>query len=136
MKKNEKKTNDRPRYTKEEIVAYKVSKAKERGSRIIVLNSPLGNIMFNVLRQFDQAYANLKGRLGEPGGISFEEGAELMDKAGNITKEFSDLTKKLSRKVGFRYLTPDELKSFNSQSAANTDKVEKTGEEKKETVKA
>lgn len=99
----------RKRPTREEILERKISMARERGARVIKINSPLGSIMFNVLRQFDQAYANFKGRLGEPGGISYEEGAELMERARQITLEFSDLTKELSGKVEFRYYTPDEL---------------------------
>ena len=52
------------RFTKEEILERKISMVKERGSRVMKINSPLGSIMFNVLRQFDQAYANFKGQLG------------------------------------------------------------------------
>lgn len=103
----------RPKRSREEILERKISMAKERGARVVKINSPLGSIMFNVLRQFDQAYANFKGRLGEPGGISYEEGAELMEKAREITMEFSALTKKLSRKVDFRYYTPEELKEVS-----------------------
>lgn len=116
---NQKKTNGkgngavatkRSRPSREEILEKKITMARERGSRVMKINSPMGSIMFNVLRQFDQAYANFKGQLGEPGGISYEEGAELMEKARAITMEFSELTKNLSGKVGFRYYTPDELK--------------------------
>ncbi|MBM9514250.1 recombinase [Desulfogranum marinum] len=104
----------RAKLTREEIFEKKVNMAKERGARVIKINSPLGSIMFNVLRQFDQAYANFKGRLGEPGGISYEEGAELMEKAREITMEFSELTKELSKKVDFRYYTPEELKAVKA----------------------
>ena len=100
---------ERPRLSREEILEKKISMAKERGSRVLKINSPLGSIMFNVLRQFDQAYANFKGKLGEPGGISYENGAEMMERARNITMDFSDLTEELSRKVGFWYFTPEEL---------------------------
>lgn len=106
----------RAKPSKEEILERKINMARERGSRVMKINSPLGSIMFNVLRQFDQAYANFKGKLGEPGGISYEEGAELMEKARNISMEFSELTKDLSRKVGFRYYTPDELKEMSTQN--------------------
>ncbi|MBM9514805.1 recombinase [Desulfogranum marinum] len=102
----------RPKLSREEILEKKISMARERGSRVIKINSPLGSIMFNVLRQFDQAYANFKGKLGEPGGISYEEGAQMMAKARDITMEFSDLTKELSERVEFRYYTPDELKEL------------------------
>lgn len=102
----------RPRLSREEILEKKISMARERGSRVIKINSPLGSIMFNVLRQFDQAYANFKGKLGEPGGISYEEGAQMMAKARDITMEFSDLTKELSERVDFRYYTPEELKEL------------------------
>ncbi len=102
----------RLRLSREEILEKKISMARERGSRVIKINSPLGSIMFNVLRQFDQAYANFKGKLGEPGGISYEEGAQMMAKARDITMEFSDLTKELSNRVDFRYYTPEELKEL------------------------
>lgn len=103
--------NGRSRLSREEILEKKINMAKERGSRVIKINSPMGSIMYNVLQQFDQAYNQFKGRLGEPGGISYEEGAEFMDKARQITINFSELTKSLSKKVGFRYYTPEELKA-------------------------
>ncbi|MCP4338751.1 MAG: recombinase [Desulfobulbaceae bacterium] len=117
---NGSKRSERVRLSREEYLEKKVNLAKERGSRVIKINSPLGNIMCNVLRQFDQAYANFKGRLGEPGGISYEEGAELMEKAREITIEFSELTKELSKKVDFRYYTPEELKAVRSPQGEET----------------
>ena len=116
-------STQRPRLSREDILEKKISMAKERGSRVLKINSPLGSIMFNVLRQFDQAYASFKGKLGEPGGISYEVGAELMERAREITMDFSELTKELSRRVDFRYYTPDELKHFQQ--------IEKTNEEQK-----
>lgn len=107
-------TQKRPKLSREEILERKINMARERGSRVIKINSPLGNIMFNVLRQFDQAYANFKGKLGEPGGISYEDGAQMMAKARDITMEFSDLTKELSKRVDFRYYTPEELKELQA----------------------
>lgn len=121
--KNGNRTKARP--SKEELLERRVKMAKERGSRVVKINSPLGNIMFNVLRQFDQAYLNFKGRIGEPGGISFEEGAELMDRAGKISLEFSELTKDLSKKVRFKYYTPDELKAFSVENS-DTNHQDKT----------
>lgn len=96
----------------EEIVERKISMAREKGSRVLKINSPLGSIMFNVLRQFDQAYAHFKGQLGEPGGISHKEGAELMDEAREITMTFSNLTARLSKKIRFKYYVPQELKEM------------------------
>ena len=75
--------------------------------------------MFNVLRQFDQAYSNFKARLGEPGGISYEEGAELMAEAMDIRIAFSDFTGRLSKKIRFRYYIPQELKEIRG----GTDRV-------------
>jgi len=100
---------EKRKLTREEIIERKMSLARERGSRVLRINSPLGNIMFNVLRQFDMAYGNLKGQLGEPGGISYEECSRFMDEAREITYAFSRLTKKLSRKVHHRYFIPQEL---------------------------
>jgi hypothetical protein len=96
----------------EEIVERKISLARERGSRVLKINSPLGSIMFNVLRQFDQAYAQFKGQLGELGGVSHEEGADLMEEAQEITMAFSNLTAKLSKKIRFKYYVPQELKEI------------------------
>ncbi len=96
----------------EEIVERKISMARERGSRVLKINSPLGSAMFNVLRQFDQAYARFKGQLGEVGGVSHEEGAELMEEAQEITMAFSDFTAKLSKRIRFRYYVPQELKEM------------------------
>lgn len=117
---NDAKRSKRHRLSREEYLEKKITLAKERGSRVIKINSPLGSIMYNVLRQFDQAYANFKGRLGEPGGISYEEGAELMEKAREITMDFSDLTKELSKKVNFKYFTPEELKAVRSPQTEET----------------
>jgi len=83
---------------------------------LLKINSPLGSIMFNVLRQFDQAYGNFKGRLGEPGGISYEEGAKIMEEAREITVAFSNLTLKLSKKIRFRYYVPQELREMQVES--------------------
>lgn len=127
------KTN-KPRLSKEELLEKRVKMAKERGSRVARINSPLGHILFNVLRQFDQAYTNLKGRIGEPGGISFEDGAEIMERAGKISYEFSKLTKDLSRKVKFQYFTPDELKAFSAHSQKMTHTNSKKIEKKEEDV--
>lgn len=101
--------------SKEEILERKISLARERGSRVLRINSPLGNIMFNVLRQFDMAYGNFKGQLGEPGGISYEEGAQIMEEAREITVAFSRLTKRLSKQVHFRYFAPQELKEVREE---------------------
>jgi hypothetical protein len=100
--------------TREEILERKISMARERGSRVLKINSPLGNIMFNVLRQFDMAYGNLKGQLGEPGGISYEECSQFMEEAREITIAFSKLTKKLSVKVHHRYFVPQELREISA----------------------
>lgn len=96
----------------EEIVERKISMARERGARVLKINSPLGSAMFNVLRQFDQAYARFKGQLGEAGGVSHEEGAELMAEAQEITMAFSNFTAKLSKRIRFRYYVPQELKEM------------------------
>lgn len=111
-------TNERKRLTREEILERKVSLARERGSRVLRITSPTGGIMFNVLRQFDAAYSRFKGQLGEPGGITYEEGARMMEEARDITVNFSNLTKRLSRKVGYRYYVPRELKEMTPAAVA------------------
>ena len=112
---------EKKRPTREEILERKISMARERGSRVLRINSPLGNIMFNVLRQFDMAYGNFKGQLGEPGGITYEEGAQIMEEAREITIAFSQLTKRLSKKVNFRYFTPQELREIKTSSTEPPD---------------
>ena len=109
--------NEKKRFTKEEIMERKISMVKERGSRVMKINSPLGSIMFNVLRQFDQAYAHFKGQLGEPGGISHEEGAALMDEAREITMAFSEFTGQLSKQVKFKYYVPQELQEMRQSKS-------------------
>ncbi|BHH83453.1 recombinase [Desulforhopalus sp. 52FAK] len=118
---NGKSGNKRTRPTREEILERKINMARERGARVIKVNSPLGSIMFNVLRQFDQAYASFKGKLGEPGGISHEDGAQMMEKARDITIDFSDLTRELSKKIGFRYYIPEELKAVKVDDDVKND---------------
>ena len=96
----------------QEIEERKINLVKEKGSRVMRVNSPIGSTMFSILRQFDMAYANLKGRLGEMGGITYEEGATLMEEGREIVMAFSDFTARLSRKVKFRYYPPDEIKDY------------------------
>jgi len=96
----------------QEIQEKKINLVKERGSRVMRVNSPIGSTMFSILRQFDMAYANFKGRLGEMGGITYEEGAALMEEGREIVMEFSNFTAKLCRKVNFRYYAPHEIKEY------------------------
>ena len=96
----------------QEIEERKINLGKEKGSRVMRVNSPIGSTMFSILRQFDMAYANFKGRLGEMGGITYEEGAALMKEGQEIVMAFSDFTARLSRKVKFRYYPPDEIKDY------------------------
>ena len=94
----------------QEIEEKKINLVKEKGSRVMRVNSPIGSTMFSILRQFDMAYANFKGRLGEMGGITYEEGAVLMKEGQEIVMAFSDFTARLSRRVNFRYYAPNEIK--------------------------
>ena len=109
---NVKQEEQRPRLTKEQIIEHKISLARERGSRVLRIDSPMGNVMFNILRQFDQAYAIFKQRLGEPGGITYEQGAALMEEAQEAALQFSKVTRKLSKKTGWRYSPPQTLKDM------------------------
>ena len=96
----------------QEIQERKINLVKERGSRVLLINSQLGSIMCNVLRQFDMAYANFKGRIGEMGGVSYEEGIALINEGREIVMEFSNFTAKLSKKIDFRYYTPHEIEEY------------------------
>ena len=96
----------------QEVQERKISLAKERGARVMKINSPLGSTLFNILRQFDMAYAQFKGRLGEMDGISYKDGEELMLEGREIVMAFSDFTAKLSNKVRFTYYTPQEIIEF------------------------
>ncbi len=96
----------------QEIQERKINLVKERGSRVLLINSQLGSIMCNVLRQFDMAYANFKGRIGEMGGVSYEEGIALIDEGREIVMQFSNFTAKLSKKIDFRYYTPHEIEEY------------------------
>jgi len=96
----------------QEIQEKKINMVKERGSRVLKINSPLGSTLFNILRQFDMAYASFKARLGEMDGISHEEGEELMTEGREIVMAFSNFTDKLSKRIRFRYYTPREIIEF------------------------
>ena len=115
--------NEKKRLTKEEILEKKISMIKERGSRVMKINSPMGGIMFNVLQQFDQAYAHFKGQLGDPGGISHEAGAALMDEARKITMAFSEFTGQLSKQVRFKYFVPQELQEMRQITNRKKDEL-------------
>jgi len=88
------KTQEKKKPSWREIQEKKINMAKERGSRVLKVNSPLGSTMFNILRQFDMAYANFKARLGEMNGISYEEGEKLMNEGRDIIIAFSEYTEK------------------------------------------
>jgi len=96
----------------QEIQERKINMVKERGSRVLKINSPLGSTLFNILRQFDMAYAHFKARLGEMNGISHEEGEELMAEGRQIVMAFSDYTARLSKRIRFKYYTPREISEF------------------------
>jgi hypothetical protein len=98
--------------TWQEIQEKKISMVKERGSRVLKINSPLSSTMFNILRQFDMAYINFKSRLGELDGISHKEGEQLMEEGREIVMAFSDYTDRLSKRIRFRYYTPREISEF------------------------
>ncbi len=110
--------------TWQEIQERKINMVKERGSRVLKINSPLGSTLFNILRQFDMAYSHFKGRLGEMNGISHEDGEKIMAEGREIVMAFSDYTAKLSKQVQFRYYTPREIKEF--MKTEEDDKAEKT----------
>ena len=112
MTETKEKGNDKKRPSWQEIQEKKISMAKERGARVLKINSPPGSTMFNILRQFDMAYAHFKARLGEMDGISHEEGEELMAEGREIVMAFSDYTARLSKRVRFRYYTPREIDAF------------------------
>lgn len=105
-------SNEKKRPSWQEIQEKKINMAKERGARVLKINSPLGSTMYNILRQFDMAYANFKARLGEMDGISHEEGEELMAEGREIVMAFSDYTARLSKRIRFRYYTPREISEF------------------------
>jgi len=104
--------NGQDRPTWKELQERKINMVKERGSRVLKINSPLGATLFNILRQFDMAYTHFKARLGEMNGISHEEGEKLMDEGRAIVMAFSEYTAKLSKRIQFRYYTPREIKEF------------------------
>ncbi len=96
----------------QELQEKKINMVKERGSRVLKVNSPLGSTMFDILRQFDMAYTHFKARLGEMNGISHEEGEQLMTEGREIVVAFSNYTAKLSKRIRFRYYTPREIDAF------------------------
>lgn len=100
------------RPSRSEIQERKISMAKERGSRVMKVNSPLGSTMFSILRQFDMAYTHFKARLGEMDGISHEEGEEMMAEGREIILSFSAYTERLCKRIRFRYYTPREIEEF------------------------
>ncbi len=125
----ETKPEARPRKTREEILEQKVSMAKERNSRVARIDSTLGSTMFNIMRQFDQSYAKLKGSMGEFGGTSHDKGILYMQRAHEITLQFSALANELSKEVGFKYYVPRELQDFLSHEAKDANKDAKAEKE-------
>lgn len=108
-----------PRMTREEVLEKKISIVKERNSRVARIDSSPGGTLFNIMRQFDQAYAKLKGSMGEFGGPSHEVGLAYMTRAQEITLQFSELTEELFKAVNWKYQAPRELQEYHAQAKKN-----------------
>jgi hypothetical protein len=101
--------------TREERLAKKIAMVGERNSRVARIDSSPGGTLFNIMRQFDQAYAKLKGQMGEFGGPSHETGLAYMDRVQEITLQFSQLTEELFKAVKWKYTTPRELLDYQAE---------------------
>jgi hypothetical protein len=100
------------------------------GEHPLAAGKPLAGIalvstLFNIDRQIDMAYANFKGRLGEMGGISHEEGEALMEEGREIVMAFSDFTGRLCERIRFRCYPPREIEEY-LQAIAPLDRISYT----------
>lgn len=121
------------RMTREEVLEKKISMVKERNSRVARIDSSPGGTLFNIMRQFDQAYAKLKGSMGEFGGPSHEVGMAYMDRAQEITLQFSDLTEELFKAVKWKYQAPRELMEYNKAQGKKNKKAKPEQKAEQET---
>jgi hypothetical protein len=95
--------------TWEERQEKKKKLLEERGARVIVIQTPAGQVLYDIFRQLDIIYSNFKQTLGEPGGISYEDGEKEIKELQSIIKGLDNYTKKLSKQVNYKYHRP---KSF------------------------
>ncbi len=91
-------------------------------ARVMEVNTPFADIMFQILRQMEMAWKNLKARSGEPGGVSYEEMGKLVTEMQMQIVGFHHLTKKIAKKSGFRYKNPAMLGDI-------LEKIEKEGQD-------
>ncbi len=105
-KKSRDQQEQKPRLSAEEIQERKVTMARERNARVMRVNSAVTGDMHNSLKQLDMALQNLKMKLGEPRGVSFEEGIAILNEGKKLAILISDYAAKVSEAVGFRYYEP------------------------------
>lgn len=117
----EKNGNSKPKEAKktpltwEERDAKKLNMAKERNARVMKITSPIGSTLFNMLQQYDPAYANFKLTLGERIGVPHEEAAALMEEGRKIVLDFNSFVEKLCNRLKFKYFPPEELSFFQDE---------------------
>jgi hypothetical protein len=124
----------RPRLTKEQLEARKqemlerkISMAKERNTRVARIQSPLGDMAFNILRQFDPAFNQLAGKMHKlPTPEQEKRGTAYLKKAQELILQLSNITEELCGEVNYQYIVPQEVKAINAyykqreQDQANT----------------
>jgi len=112
----------RPRLTKEELEARKqemlerkISMAKERNTRVARIQSPLGDMAFNILRQFDPAFNQLAGKMHKlPTPDQEKRGTAYLKKAQELVLQLSDITEELCSAVHYQYVVPQEVKAIKA----------------------
>ena len=75
-------------------------------AKLIDVRSPLAKQMLHLVVQFDLAYDHLKAHWKENGGISEQEGLDLMEHAQKAVREFSGFMEEFSDRAGFDYCPP------------------------------
>ena len=137
QKKRDQDQQKKPRLTREQIEARKqeylerkVTMARERDTRVARIESPLGNIAFNILRQFDPVYKRINGNLGAFAGPMRKKYLDYYDQTESIIAQLSDLTETLCKDVGYSYIVPQELKELKKWKTKDRQKHQSEEAEK------
>ena len=91
---------------------FKMKMAKERNTRFMRVNSPLGKIIHNIVKQFEMGYERLKFQMMEFNGVSIEEATEIIHEAHDIAIRLNRLAERVAGLTGLKYYIPRDLEAY------------------------
>lgn len=121
-----KNTNTKQRYSKEEIVKYKVDRAQRPDTTVMTRpQSAIGDSLYRIAPQIDRCMAQLLLQSGQIGGVSSDKVQEYISELNTILLDLDSLAQKVSKETRYTYRSP---RGFNEMRKA----VEKLSAESEE----